>query len=325
MKVSIIVPVYNVEKYLDKCLNSLVNQTLEDIEIIVINDGSTDNSQNIIDKYVKKYPNKIKSFIKENGGQGSARNYGLKYATGEYIGYVDSDDYVNFDMFEKMYNKAKIENSDVVICGTNVVSIEGNLLKREPSVVYNNLTLDLLLGKLAVWNKIYRKDLIIKNNILFRSKVWYEDVDFTVKVIFDNLQISFVNEELYNYLLRPGSTMNNSNISKNLEIIDSFNEAIKYLKSNNLYEKKYQELEFITIYHVYISAVVRVITTKADRNLKKKVITKLIDFVENNYPNYNKNKYIKFLDKNKKIIYNIIRLKQYWIVKLIFKVKNIGV
>ena len=119
--------------------------------------------------------------------------------------------------------------------------------------------------------------------------------------------------------------MNNSNISKNLEIIDSFNEAIKYLKSNNLYEKKYQELEFITIYHVYISAVVRVITTKADRNLKKKVITKLIDFVENNYPNYNKNKYIKFLDKNKKIIYNIIRLKQYWIVKLIFKVKNIGV
>ena len=103
-KVSVIVPVYGVEKYISKCLNSLVNQTLNDIEIIVVNDGTKDNSQKIIDEYVKKYPDKVKSFIKENGGQGSARNYGLKQATGEYIGYVDSDDYVELDMYEKLYS-----------------------------------------------------------------------------------------------------------------------------------------------------------------------------------------------------------------------------
>ena len=85
-KISVIVPVYNVEKYIGKCLDSLVNQTLSDIEIIVVNDGSHDNSQKIIDKYVKRYPDKIKSYIKENGGQGSARNYGLEKANGEYIG-----------------------------------------------------------------------------------------------------------------------------------------------------------------------------------------------------------------------------------------------
>ena len=104
-KVSVVVPVYNVEKYLDKCLNSLVYQTLDDIEIIVVNDSSPDNSQDIIDKYRKAYPNKIKSFIKENGGVGDARNYVVSKCLGEYIGFVDGDDYVNLDMYEEMYSK----------------------------------------------------------------------------------------------------------------------------------------------------------------------------------------------------------------------------
>ena len=102
-KLSIIVPVYGVEKYIDKCLDSLVKQSLKEIEIIVVNDGTKDNSQKIIDKYVKKYPEKIKSYIKENGGQGSARNYGLEKANGEYIGYVDSDDFIEKDMYKKLY------------------------------------------------------------------------------------------------------------------------------------------------------------------------------------------------------------------------------
>ena len=121
-KVSIIIPVYGVEKYVSKCLESLVNQTLNDIEIIVVNDGTKDNSQKIIDKYVKKYPDKVKSFIKENGGQGSARNYGLKQANGDYIGYVDSDDYVELEMYEKLYNKAISDNLDIAICGNYNVS-----------------------------------------------------------------------------------------------------------------------------------------------------------------------------------------------------------
>ena len=116
IKVSIIVPVYNVEKYLDKCLKSLVNQTLKDIEIIVVNDGTKDNSQKIVDKYVKKYPKLVKSYIKENGGLSSARNYGLKYVNGEFISFIDSDDWVRKDMFEKMYQKAKKEDLDIVIC-----------------------------------------------------------------------------------------------------------------------------------------------------------------------------------------------------------------
>ena len=160
MKVSVIVPVYNVEKYISKCLDSLVNQTLKDIEIIVVNDGSPDNSQKIIDEYVKKYPDKVKSYIKENGGQGSARNYGIELSTGEYIGFVDSDDFVELDMFEKMYNKAKQDNSDIVICGSYNVSEDYS--KKEIDVFVNNYNTDLenaIFGKMTVWNKIYKRNI----------------------------------------------------------------------------------------------------------------------------------------------------------------------
>ena len=128
MKISVIVPVYNVELYLSKCLDSLVHQTIESIEIIVVNDGSTDNSQKIIDEYKTKYPNKIKSYIKSNGGLSDARNYGIDKANGQYIGFVDSDDYVEINMFEKMYNKAISQNFDIVVCDVNCQN--GNHNKR---------------------------------------------------------------------------------------------------------------------------------------------------------------------------------------------------
>ena len=116
IKVSIIVPVYGVEEWLSRCLDSLVNQTLNDIEIIVVNDGSPDNSQAIIDEYERKYPDMVKGYQKENGGLSDARNYGMKYATGEYIAFVDSDDYVDLAMYEKLYLKAKEDNADAVTC-----------------------------------------------------------------------------------------------------------------------------------------------------------------------------------------------------------------
>ena len=120
IKISVIVPVYNTEKYLPKCLDSLVNQTLKDIEIIIVNDGSPDNSQKIIDDYVKKYKN-IKAFEKKNGGLSDARNYGIKKASGEYIAFLDSDDYVTVDMYEKMYKKAISQHFDMVVCDLNYV------------------------------------------------------------------------------------------------------------------------------------------------------------------------------------------------------------
>lgn len=321
-KLSIIVPVYGVEKYIDKCLNSLVKQSLKEIEIIVVNDGTKDNSQKIIDKYVKKYPDKIKSYIKENGGQGSARNYGLKKTTGEYIGYVDSDDFVEKDMYKKLYNKAKENNYDIVVCGNYNVSEDYQ--NKNIDAFINNYNTDLeniFFGKMAVWNKIYKRDILIKNKLEFKEKVWYEDLAFTLKAIMNSNTFAFIDEPLYDYLIREGSTMNNSNVQRNLEILDAFNDILSYIQHNKK-EEYFNKIEFLAIDHIYISAIVRVLKADSDKNIKKETIEKLINYMNKNFPNYKSNKYINTLSKNRKIIYKLINIKMYGLINLIFKMKK---
>ena len=322
IKVSVIVPVYNVEKYIDKCLNSLVKQSLKEIEIIVVNDGTKDNSQKIIDKYVKKYPDKIKSYIKENGGQGSARNYGLEKANGEYIGYVDSDDFVEKDMYKKLYNKAKENNYDIVVCGNYNVSEDYQ--NKNIDTFINNYNTDLeniFFGKMAVWNKIYKRDILIKNKLEFKEKVWYEDLAFTLKAIMNSNSFAFIDEPLYDYLIREGSTMNNSNVQRNLEILDAFNDILSYIQHNKK-EEYFSKIEFLAIDHIYISAIVRVLKAEADDKVKRETINKLIDYMNKKFPNYKNNKYINTLSKNRKIIYKLINIKMYGLINLIFKVKK---
>ena len=321
-KLSIIVPVYGVEKYIDKCLNSLVKQSLKEIEVIVVNDGTKDNSQKIVDKYVKKYPDKIKSYIKENGGQGSARNYGLKKATGEYIGYVDSDDFVEKDMYKKLYNKAKENNYDIVVCGNYNVSEDYQ--NKNIDAFINNYNTDLeniFFGKMAVWNKIYKRDILIKNKLEFKEKVWYEDLAFTLKAIMNSNTFAFIDEPLYDYLIREGSTMNNSNVKRNLEILDAFNDILSYIQHNKK-EEYFSKIEFLAIDHIYISAIVRVLKAEADDKVKRETINKLIDYMNKKFPNYKNNKYINTLSKNRKIIYKLINIKMYGLINLIFKVKK---
>ena len=318
-KLSIIVPVYGVEKYIDKCLNSLVKQSLKEIEVIVVNDGTKDNSQKIVDKYVKKYPDKIKSYIKENGGQGSARNYGLKKASGEYIGYVDSDDFVEKDMYKKLYNKAKENNYDIVVCGNYNVSEDYQ--NKNIDAFINNYNTDLeniFFGKMAVWNK---RDILIKNKLEFKEKVWYEDLAFTLKAIMNSNTFAFIDEPLYDYLIREGSTMNNSNVQRNLEILDAFNDILSYIQHNKK-EEYFSKIEFLAIDHIYISAIVRVLKAEADDKVKRETINKLIDYMNKKFPNYKNNKYINTLSKNRKIIYKLINIKMYGLINLIFKVKK---
>ena len=317
MKISIIVPVYNVEEYIDRCLASLVNQSLEDDEIIIVNDGSPDNSQSIIDKYVKKNPKKIKSFIQENGGQGSARNFGLQQATGEYIAYVDSDDWIESNMLLEMYEKASSENLDIVICGSYNVKGNDKIVELD-NIFFSDNQKNAFFGRMAVWNKIYRRSLLIDNQLKFRSKVWYEDVDFTLRAVANATKIGYINKPLYNYLIREGSTMNNSNIDRNLEIIQAFEQV---LQSKEL--KKYREIvEFLAIDHIYISAMVRVLIAQANRKRKKIIVQKLYSYINDNFSNYKHNQYLYLLSRNRKLIYHLLNIKQYWLIQLLFKIKR---
>jgi glycosyltransferase involved in cell wall biosynthesis len=154
-RISIIVPVYNTEKYLKKCLDSLVNQSLKDIEIIIINDGSTDNSQNIIDEYKNKYPKLIKSYIKENGGLSDARNFGLAKAKGEYIGFVDSDDYVDYKLFELLNNEIKKEKD------IDIIRFQGYHVDNNYKIIsnINSSKFDLFSGEQA-FMELYKSNLM---------------------------------------------------------------------------------------------------------------------------------------------------------------------
>lgn len=325
MKISVVIPVYNVEKYLKKCLDSVINQTLKDIEIIIVNDGSPDNSQAIIDEYAKK-DRRIIPLIQENGRQGKARNTGLKHAKGEYISFIDSDDYIEIDMLEKMYDNAKLENSDVVICSfykhygkkKNHISINDNLIL--DTISNNNPKLFNTFGPCS---KIYKRDLLIKNNIKFMEKVYYEDVSFTLKVLTLAKKISFVNEPLYNYIIREGSTMNSNNAIRNLDIIIAFDDVIEYFENKKIYNKYYSEIEYLAIDGVFISATLRVICSSARRKDKIKVINQLRKFMFENFKNFKKNKYLKQLIFIKKIEFRLIILKQYGLINLICKLKTI--
>ena len=178
-KVSVIVPVYGVEKYLRKCLDSLVMQTCKEMEIIVVNDSSPDNCAEIIAEYEEKYPN-VRGLFKENGGLSSARNYGLEFAKGEYIGFIDSDDYAELDMYEKMLKKAEEDNCDLVLSDLIYTFEDGS----EEDFVMKGMS-DLnadpkkaaFLSPLFAWNKLYKRE-----KYLSRMRAFY-DADDIIKVI----------------------------------------------------------------------------------------------------------------------------------------------
>ena len=170
VKVSIIVPIYKVEKYLKRCLESLVSQTFQEIEIICVNDGSPDQSQKIVDEYVEKYPHLVKGYLKENGGLSDARNYGLNLASGDYVAFIDSDDWVEPEMIEKMYRAAREQEADLVICDfvmdwetKEKESLYISGIRQESTDFMRNV----LLSGPSAWNKLYKKDLFLKTDIRY--------------------------------------------------------------------------------------------------------------------------------------------------------------
>ena len=314
VKISVIVPIYNTEKYLRKCLDSLVNQTLKDIEIILINDGSPDNSENIVSEYLERYPDKIVYRKKKNEGQGVARNLGIKMAKGEFVSFVDSDDYVDVTIFEKLYKKA-------VESGASLVSTEGLIEVRNNHEIQHGIEFDdndeyikYMLNNSGPVAKIIRKDIIEKNDLYFPKLKAYEDISVVPLWGLNADKISFVNESLYYYLIHEGSTMKQMEYNNKLtHIYDSLdNLYIKFGLENR--DKYHDELEWIFIEHLLHAASLRFL--KFD---KRDEVKKIKNIMREKFPKWNKNRYYNRQSIKYKIVCTLIYNNKLSILKLLLK------
>ena len=218
MKYSIIIPVYNVEEYLDRCLKSILNQTYYNYEVIIVNDGSPDNSDNIIKSYEKE-DKRFKGYKKVNGGLSDARNYGLKYATGDYLIFIDADDYIENNYLEKV-NDVLEKNKDIDVLkfkiklvdeGENLIRMENGLNKEGVTSFEELVKLEFLE---PAWSYVYKLSFWKENNFTYLKGMIHEDFGLTPEILMKANKIYYLNSYLYNYVQRNGSIMSSNNKEK---------------------------------------------------------------------------------------------------------------
>ena len=309
IKVSIIVPFYNVENYIEKCLQSLVNQTLEDVEIILVNDGSQDGTEEIAKQFVEKYPNKIMYLEKENGGLSDARNYAIPYAKGEYIAFLDSDDYVEANMYEEMYNKAKEENLDYVECDFLWEYPDKSLESKGKQ--YSNKKEMFIYTRVVAWNKLIKREIVQNNHLEFPKGYRYEDVEFFYKLLPLIHNYGIVEKPFIHYVQRENSISNVQN-TRTKEIIDVLRHVIDYYKRNQLFDEYKEEIEYTYTRYILCSSMIRMVMIE-NRKERKEIINLAWKSLNTQFTNWKENIYLK--EKGLKNLYmktvNNITLKMY--------------
>ena len=327
ISISVIVPIYNVEKYLESCLLSIKNQKFDDFEVILVDDGSTDSSRQIAEQFVKMNPEKFKLICQKNQGLSGARNTGIIHSTGEYVCCVDSDDWIDCMYLSEMHKAAIKNNADLVFCayvsvdefGTPIKEIHEERFKSGKSYsIYE--TPELLLMQNAAWNKMYRRNIIVESELIFTPKVWYEDIRFTKKYLSFCKNCVYCDKVLYYYMNREGSIMNSMGSDRNLEIIDAIKEIEQFYIEKFKERKFFNEIEFMAIDHIYISTLVRFI--RSNKKDYKNKINEIVYEFKKMFPNYKKNPYITTLDNNRKIIFYLLNLKLYRGIYWLFKIKE---
>lgn len=322
IKLSIIVPCYKVEKYLPRCLDSLVNQTLKDIEIICINDGSPDNCLTILKDYQKRYQDKIVIIDKKNEGVWKGRKDGIKKATGEYIGFIDSDDYVSLDFAKKLYDAAKKNKSDIAVCGFDRIDLETEkLYSREmcyptsKKIDMNKNPEDILMINGAPWNKIYKAEILKNMHDLEHPPKILDDMMFLLLTYLNTNKITFIPDSLIYYMVRTDSIINT--IKK--EQVDSTYLAM--IEVRKIYEQNKNKnkdemllvLDTMAFLHLGISLMFRLSNDKTC--ILKETIKNNNEFMDEYFPTWRYSKYIKLSYMMKHGFGNF----KLWVVKQFYK------
>ncbi|MGG0848188.1 glycosyltransferase family 2 protein [Peribacillus simplex] len=310
-KVSVIIPVYNVEKYLGRCLDSIINQTYSNLDIIIINDGSSDNSYSIAKSYAKN-DTRITLLNQKNQGQAKARNVGISISTGDYILFVDSDDWIENNCVQLCLECALRTKSDLVV-------FDIRLLKQN-EIKYEKFDLTIYNSHSGPCNKFFSKHLW--NDKKFPEQYWYEDLG-VIPVIVGKCQKKVkLNEALYNYdFTRQDSQSHQINLKKNTDIIEML--ELVYKEFDEQYSP---EIEYLFIKHLVLGLILRKATLVNNNKNRKYVIENALNFLQQHFPNWTKNKYYinnnSFLSQIEKSLVLLIKYRQYGLTSILWKSFN---
>lgn len=327
MKLSIIVPVYNTEAYLGKCLDSLLGASSDDYEVITVNDGSTDGSRRVLTEYEERFPHLVRVIDTPNGGLGHARNTGLAVAKGEWLLFVDSDDYLTPNAVPEILELLKssgAEEFDIAVFDFVHVDEQGRTLaafsgcERDSAFTLESFP-EFLFSPMNAVNKLWRHSLFDDTSIRFPDRLWFEDLATSPKLYLHADIIRPLHRPWYCYLQRKGSITNSTAAARNSEMLVVTGSVLDYYREQGKWSKYREQLEYMFFYHEYLTSVTRV-------NLidpKSKIQMLLRDDYQNRFPDYRKNSYFLQAPRKYRLLEQLIRRGQWRAVNLLMTGNNI--
>ena len=323
LRLSILVPVYNTAPYLRACLDSLVDRARqEEYEVVVVNDGSTDDSGTILGEYAERFPGLIKPVETPNGGLGHARNIGLSLARGENILFVDSDDCLAEGTLDEIFEVLE-QDFDIAVFDFYHVDGEGNRLahfagcERKEAFRLSDYP-EFLFSPLNACNKIWKKKLFTENGIAFPDRLWFEDLATSPKLYLHADRILPVGRSWYLYLQRKGSITNANRIERNIEMKTAISSVTDYYAEMGLFEQYRDQLCYMGFYHEFLTSVVRVNLTDP----KSKIQAELRDDYRSRFPDYQNNRYFRRAPFKYRLLESWIRKGNWKAVHLLMKMNN---
>ena len=329
-KVSIIVPVHNTSQYLRKCMDSLVDQSLKDIEIICVNDASTDDSLKILRDYEQK-DDRIKVInLEQNVGQGGARNIGLNIAKASFVGFVDSDDFVSLQMYETLYNKIIMSEGDIAVGDFYKYYTDDNCILEKNgnedvfSLPYDERNRNIILRPFRMWTNLYKKKLFIDNNLLFPEKVLYEDNAIIPVVYVLANKIVKVNSPIYYYRCSNYSTTRSKNNYNYFDRLTTADILLSNFKEKSFYSKYRNEIDAYYTRIYYVGTLIGSLTMFDTCPIYR--IKFFMDSFKRTIPNFKSNKYYDNISWQLRAVVRMSEINipiTYLIVKYLAKIKNI--
>ena len=323
-KLSIVIPVYNVELYLAACLDScLETARTDDYEIVAVNDGSTDRSGTILDDYVRKYPDVIKSIRTENGGLGHARNTGLDLSDGDYVLFLDSDDRLSPGAIEQILNSIDgsfdlglFDFTEVDELGRKLRTVRG--CGREEGCFTLDEYPELIFAPPNVSNKIWRRNLFLDSGIRFPDRIWFEDLATVPKLYLRTDRIHYCSKSWYLYLQRSSSIMKTANAERNREMLIAIGSTMDFYRQQGAFERREAQLCYLAAYHELLTSTTRVNLIDPDSPVQDALRE---DFLSR-FPNYGQNTYIKRMPAKHRLLIRLIVAKRLRLVHLLMRMNQ---